>query len=357
MSTEGRNPIKERRTLTVLLVMSGFMLGGDGWAQQPMPGAPAMDAAEALVPDHEVRITDLSTRFVRFYDAARAENAEEARRWELWKDHYDFAALPPVPGRDSLAREMLEAACPRYPEVIDRVRRGAAALEPSPDSILRVVARHLEVDEPVSIHLLVFVGNIEAGAFFAPTEDELLVALPIEEPRERRMHGMAHEFTHAIHHRLAGLSGGWERSIARTLFSEGLANRMEQAVFPGRPESAYVEHRPGWFHEAEARRDRILLGILPHLRDSTSDQVMRFTLGSGTTGLEREGYYAGWMVVGHLLALGHTLAELARVPEREIPILVDARSRRWSIAESSAASAAVPRPAWVTGKACCGSRR
>lgn len=123
--------------------------------------------------------------------------------------------------------------------------------------------------------------------------------------------------------RLAELSGGWERSIARTLFSEGLANRMEQVVFPGRPDSAYVEHRPGWFREAEARSDEILRGILPHLRDSTSDQVMRFTMGSGTTGLEREAYYAGWVVVGNFLAQGHTLAELARVPEDEIPVLVE----------------------------------
>jgi len=75
--------------------------------------------------------------------------------------------------------------------------------------------------------------------------------------------------------------------------------------------------------------------MLPHLSDSASEQVARFTIGTGTTGLEREAYYAGWVVVGHLMHRGYTLAELARIPESRIPEVVEEAIR------SMAASAAL----------------
>jgi hypothetical protein len=37
---------------------------------------------------------------------------------------------------------------------------------------------------------------------------------------------------------------------------------------------------------------------------------MRFTMGQGTTGLEREAYYVGEVVLGRLLKIGHTEAPL-----------------------------------------------
>lgn len=43
-------------------------------------------------------------------------------------------------------------------------------------------------------------------------------------------------------------------------------------------------------------------------------------MGTDTKGLEREGYYAGWLVVGRWLEQGGTLAELAHLPaERMVP--------------------------------------
>lgn len=303
-----------------LLLLTSFAI-----ASGPTPVTAQQDdvvGPRSDLPATEVGVVDLTPRFLAFYDAALAEDADESTRWELWREMYGFAALPPVPERDSLAREMLADAWPRYPKVIDRIREGAEAIRPTPDSILRAVATRLEADTPVRVELLVFVGDGKSGGFFAPQDGRMVVALPVEEEPDQRTQTLVHEFTHVVHHALGNLSEGWERSLARTLFAEGLANRMQQAFFPDRPATAFVEHRPGWFAEAEARETAILHGLRHHLKDSSSDQVMRFTMGTGTTGLEREAYYAGWVVVGHLLEHGWDLPELVRVPEDEIPELV-----------------------------------
>ena len=46
---------------------------------------------------------------------------------------------------------------------------------------------------------------------------------------------------------------------------------------------------------------------------------MRFTMGKGPSGIEREAYYAGWLVVGYWLDRGMTFADIARIPEQEMP--------------------------------------
>jgi len=62
-----------------------------------------------------------------------------------------------------------------------------------------------------------------------------------------------------------------------------------------------------------------LKDIVPVLTSDKSDEVMRFTMGKGPSGLEREAYYAGWLVVGYWLEHGMTFADIARVPEKEMP--------------------------------------
>lgn len=283
----------------------------------------AAPAAAQEEPRVTLQVTDLSPRFLRFYDAAVAENADAERRWALWKEHYGFAALPPVPQRDSMARALLDGAWTRYPEVLDRIRGGAAAMQPPAEPMLRRVAALLGARDTLTVRLVAYVGAREGNAYFFDNAGTLNVAVPLEEDPAWRELVLAHEMTHAVHHRLSGFSGGWERSIARTLFAEGLAARATEALYPGRPAEAYLEHRPGWLAAASAEGDRILRGLLPHLRASDSPTVMRFTMGTGTTGTEREAYFAGWRVIGHLLAQGHTFPQLARLSEAEIPALVE----------------------------------
>jgi uncharacterized protein YjaZ len=168
-----------------------------------------------------------------------------------------------------------------------------------------------------------YVGFREKNAYFFADKGKLNIAVPVEEDPEWRGPVLTHELTHAVNQELAGFSEGWERSIARTLFQEGLAMRVTESLLPGRGDAAYVEARPGWLAEAKKRETAILTGIRPSLRASDSATVMRFTMGQGATGIEREAYYAGWVVVGHLLKAGHTFPELARIPEGKLPALVD----------------------------------
>lgn len=283
----------------------------------------AAPAAAQDAPRVTLTVTDISSRFLAFHDAATAIDADADRRWALWKEHYDFSALPPVPQRDSMARAMLDAAWPRYPEVMERIRAGAAGMQPAPEPTLRAVAALLGVTDTLTVRLLAYVGAREGNAFTSASNGLITVYVPVEEDPAWRELVMVHEMTHAVHHRLAGYSEGWERTIARTLFAEGLAARATEALYPGRPAAAYLEHRPGWLAAAESHGDEVLRGILPHLHASDSPTVMRFTMGTGTTGTEREAYYAGWRVVGYMLEHGYTFPQLARLSEAEIPALME----------------------------------
>jgi hypothetical protein len=103
------------------------------------------------------------------------------------------------------------------------------------------------------------------------------------------------------------------------VITEGLASRVTQSVYPNRSEADSIEFTRGWLKEAEAHRREILNGIRPYLASDTSADIQRFTIGPGPTGLEREAYYAGWLVIGHWLAQGMTFADIARIPETEMP--------------------------------------
>jgi hypothetical protein len=62
---------------------------------------------------------------------------------------------------------------------------------------------------------------------------------------------------------------------------------------------------------------------------------LRFSIGHGPAGLEREAYFAGWLVVGDWLAHGMSFSEIARIPEKEMP--------QWAAAEIDAILAASKR--------------
>ncbi len=285
-------------------------------SQTPAPPSLTMNAPPAGV---TVTIKDLTPRFLDFYDAATRENAAPDRRWALWKEKYDFAAVPPTPEGDRIARALLDAAWPRYPGVLDRIRAGAAGLTPNPEEVARDIANLLRPAGPVRARLLVYVGGLEPNAFTTAQDGKVTTAIPVEMDPAARAMIMTHELTHAVHIGMGSFAGGWRRTIGTTILTEGLACRVTQALFPGHPEADSIAARPGWLAEASARRDEILRGIRPFLDSDTSEDVMRFTMGTGATGLEREAYYAGWLVVGHWLEHGRTFAEIARIPEKEMP--------------------------------------
>lgn len=264
-------------------------------------------------------VDDLSPKFLAFYREASAQpGLTPDARFALWKQRYGFAAVPPGPRGDPMARSLLDSAWPRYAAALPLIERGATGMTPPPDSAMRRVARLLRLDTPLKVRVIAYVGGFESNAFTAGSKDAAVVALPIEMSPADRALIMPHEMTHAVHMRLAGLSGGWERSIAQTMFMEGLAMRTTQALMPGRPDQAYVTHRPDWWREAQAKRASILADMLPVLDAKDSESVYRFTIGKGPSGIEREAYLAGWLVIGELQRQGMTLAQIARIPEPQM---------------------------------------
>jgi hypothetical protein len=65
------------------------------------------------------------------------------------------------------------------------------------------------------------------------------------------------------------------------------------------PDKDYTEYTPGWLAEAGDKRKIILQDISNAVYSDSDQDIMSFTMGKGKSGLEREGYYAGWLVVGY----------------------------------------------------------
>ncbi|MFV3073130.1 hypothetical protein [Niveispirillum fermenti] len=277
-----------------------------------------MQSREAV----SVQVTDLSPRFLDFHGAAAGLDGET--RWALWQERYGFAAIPPTPEGMAIARRLLDEAWNRYPEAMPAIRAGAAGMKPSPLDILLEVTRLFDWHDPVRVDVVAFVGGFEANAFTAARNGIAMVAIPLEIDGGQRDLLLLHEMTHAAQIAMGVMSGGWEREVGVTVLTEGLACMTVKQLRPGRKDEDYVAHRPGWYDEAMAKAPAILRGIRGALSDKDSDSVFRFTMGTGTTGTEREAYIAGWLVVNRLLADGWTFPRLARVPEAEMSALVAA---------------------------------
>jgi hypothetical protein len=185
---------------------------------------------------------------------------------------------------------------------------------PAPEPVLRRVATFLELDRPLDVELMVFVGTRGGGAFSMSMGDKWRVALPVEQEPSAREISASHEFAHAVHARLAGMEGRWIRGVGQLVLGEGIAMKTAAALYPGRPESAYLGGAADWMAQAREKEREILEGVLGSVDNATSRAMERFTLGPGPAGLSREAYYAGWVLVGHLLDSGWTLPGLARVP-------------------------------------------
>ena len=266
-----------------------------------------------------LEVKDITPQFLAFYEAAQKENASPDRRWELWKQMYDFAAVPPTEEGSKIAREMLDNAWPRYASALDLIRAGAAGLTPDPQQALRSIVELLKPEKPATVRLRVYVGAFDNNAFTVGMGGKITTSIPIEMDPEERALIMTHELAHAVHIAMGTFSGGWIRSVGATVVSEGLSLHVTRKLFPKESDAEIVEHTAGWLKGADEKRREILRGILPALESDKSEDVMRFTMGNGTTGREREAYYAGWIVVGEWLRSGMTLAEVARIPEAETP--------------------------------------
>jgi hypothetical protein len=240
----------------------------------------------------------------------------------MWKRLYGFAAVPPTPFGDSLARRLLESAWTRYSNAIPLIRKGVASFGVNPDVQLNRVVSLLGCGQATRVRLIAFVGGFEDNAFAFSTAGIPTVAIPIEAGDPEK--SMIHEFTHAVHRSsgCADFKSGYGQSLGELVISEGLAMRVVQVLVPGRPEYYYVAHTQEWLDTAGTRRNAILDGVRDHTADVGADAVQRFTFGQGTTGLSREAYYAGWEIVGELLRSGLSFHDIATTPPTRFQALI-----------------------------------
>lgn len=259
---------------------------------------------------------DLSPRFRDFQAAARYSSPDA--RFVLWQQRYGFAALPPTSEGQAIARAMLDSAWSRYPAAERRIAAGLAEVTPHAAAALASVARLLHFDRPATVRLTGFVGSFENNAFTMLGDDKVpTLALPIEGDADAMATIIPHEAAHAIHALVADFAPGYERSLARVIVEEGLAMHVSRMVAPGHSVADYTEHKPGWHKDVTAALPAIARGMRPLLASSSQDDVMRFTMGNGSTGREREAYAMGWVVVGNMLRHGRSAADIARIPETE----------------------------------------
>ncbi len=289
-------------------------------AQSPAPAEPRRySVGDARL---GARITDLSPKFLAFYAAAQGE-PDPDKRFALWKTMYGFAAVPPGPRGDAMARQLLDKGWDKYAAALPVIRAGSEAMRPDALTTLRKVAAVLKPEEPLTIKVVAYVGAFDGNAFSYRGDDGVpTVCVPIEMSVHDREALFPHEMTHVVHRAIAHVAGGWGGWIAANGVQGGLARKVSRVVAPGRNVRAYVEASPGWFDKAQARRRAILEGILPVLDTRDGETVFKFTMGQGNTGLEREAYYVGWVVMEALRARGMSWARVARVPEDGMTALV-----------------------------------
>jgi hypothetical protein len=108
------------------------------------------------------------------------------------------------------------------------------------------------------------------------------------------------------------------------MLQEGLAMHVTREVFPGLTVQTYVSAAPGWWEKSQAMERPILQDLRGKLALSDSATVMGVTMGTAkVSGLNREAYYGGWRVVEQMRKDGLSLAEIARIPEADMPARVE----------------------------------
>ena len=229
--------------------------------------------------------------------------------------------MPPGPEGDALARSLLDKAWPRYPSLIPVLPSLARSSEESARELFDADTAVLASgDAPVQVKLILIVGQFDNNAYSIPPLDgePATTVMTVENTAFRRV--LAHELAHAIHFQLAGVTNAFGAPVGETMFLEGLAMRTAQRAEPGRIDADYAA-MPGdtkWMPRCAANKDRIIRRILPDLDKSGSDVAMKYTFGKGNTGMQREVYCAAWFAFDTLLDQGHTLPELARIPEEKM---------------------------------------
>ena len=277
----------------------------------------SISAANAADAAHVLDIDNRVPKFETFYADAIARPVDADARFKLWQDEDGLAAVPPGPDGDTMARQLLDAAWPRYPALVPRLAALTRIAEEQGNASFDRINTLLDTkDVPIHTRLILYVGQFDDNAFTTPAMDgkPVTVLMPVENAILKV--ALAHELTHSVHIQLANVKNSFGAPVGETMFLEGLAMRTSQAAVPGLAETAYTQIDPNdhWLANCYAKKDAVLKDILPDLDSSGREVAMKYTFGQGNNGMQREAYCAAWIVMGKLLR-SKTLPELARIPE------------------------------------------
>jgi len=262
-------------------------------------------------------LTTTVPKFLNFYELANKDDIDEDKRWMMWKELYNFAAVPPGEEGQTMAKKLLNSAWDKYEQDLSVIEKWTPDNEKVKTHLSKVKTL-LGCDQPINFVVIYFVGGFENNPFVAPFDEEkLALCLPIENGNSDIY--LVHELTHIVHAHTAQLTGEWERTIASTILQEGLATQVSKFIVPGEPDELYIENKKGWFQSCRENKSEIFTGITPFLKESSSEIVTKFTIGNGTTHHEREAYFVGWEFVQSLLEKGVTFKEIASIKEDDLP--------------------------------------
>lgn len=280
-------------------------------------------------------LLDLTPRFRTFHALAQGVTPDE--RWALWQREYGFAAVPPVPEGQAMARKLLDDAWERYASLPHDLEAEARRLLEQDEAAALPLESLLGASIPRH-RLMAYVGGFEDNAF-AFSDPQPTLCLPVEMTAAKAGVILTHELTHLVHQTLGGSSGGWTRTLGATIVQEGLAMRATAALHPDAP-LAWRVGEEAWLTACEAARPVLIQDALAHLEASDDGALLRFIRPHPEWHLERTAYALGWWLAGDWLRQGRTLAALARVPEARLPGTV----RTWM---TRVASTKKPPPQWA----------
>src|SRR5699024_770996 len=230
---------------------------------------------------NKIEVINLVPNFLHFFDYANHEDIGERERWNLWKEHYNFAAFPP--GYEQQAREQLNQTWEKYQSHIEQIRNWELE-QRKLERIYKDIKTLLGSEEDIPFVIVFFVSAFDNSAFVAPyDEHKTMLCLPIENELSDII--VVHELTHIVHAETASLEMNWERSVAELILQEGLALHVSKYLVPGEKDEAYIEMgiEQGWLQSCHEHRTKILNGITPYLSDSKGEVIVKFTFGTGVS--------------------------------------------------------------------------
>ncbi|MDO4814714.1 MAG: hypothetical protein Q3988_06400 [Gemella sp.] len=280
---------------------------------------------------NEIEFINLKNKFLDFYEeSTKVDSIQD--KFNIWKEKYNFAAIPPTEEGQKIAFNMFEKSYGKYEKCIDKIKSFEVD-EEKVNRILEKVKETLNCSESVDLSVIYFVGFFEGNAFVAPSGNKLALCLPIENDNSELYDEMilAHELTHIVHYKVQKSEATWLRPLSFLLLEEGLAMRVSKEVVPGMTEYQYVSSKEEWWNECEEESSKIIEGLLPYVKEEISEILFKFTMGAGTTNREREAYYVAWNLFDKLLEQGFSLEELARISkeaskefvEKQVKLLIE----------------------------------